>query len=284
MTHNGYSPQTIKRRYDALTGLVKLGANLDNPDSVKETIAKQQRWKASQKQVVVFAYDLYIKQYNITWQRPKYNAVRELPFIPQEREVDDLIAGVNKEISLLLLIAKETGARAGEVYGLLWTDIDFESRTLSIRAEKNSNPRRFTMSKKLQNILECRVKTTEHIFTYYLNLNNLRRSFEYERKRLAKKLCNPRLNQIKIHTLRHWKGTTEYSKTKDILHVMQTLGHKNIKNTLLYTQLVQSDCEQKFTCKIARTPEEALVLIEAGYEEHTSFDNGETKLFRKRLL
>jgi hypothetical protein len=39
-----------------------------------------------------------------------------MPFIPQEREIDDLIAGVSKEIGLLRLIAKETGARAGEIY------------------------------------------------------------------------------------------------------------------------------------------------------------------------
>ena len=282
MKNQGYQPSTIQRRKAILYGLQKLHADLSNPESVKATIANQNHWKASQKQVVVFAYDLYAKQYGYTWQRPWYEAVRELPFIPQEREIDDLIAGVHKEIGLLLLIAKETGARAGEIYNLLWTDIDFEARTLSIRAEKGSNPRRFTMSKKLQNILECYRKTTERIFNHHKNLSNLRRTFEKQRKRIAFKLCNPRLNQIKIHTLRHWKGTSEYEKTKDILHVMQTLGHKNIKNTLLYTQLVSVSEDKGYICKIAKTPADAAVLIEDGFEEHTSFDNGQTKLFRKR--
>lgn len=138
MKNEAYKPSTILRRRAALTGLLKLGAILSDPESVKETIAKQDHWKASQKQVVVFAYDLYAKHYGHTWNRPFYEAIRELPFIPQEREIDDLIAGVSKEIGLLLLIAKETGARAGEIYGLLWTDIDFEARTLSIRAEKTA--------------------------------------------------------------------------------------------------------------------------------------------------
>jgi integrase len=282
MKREGYKQSTIDRRRAILYRLQKLNADLENPESVKTIIAEQNHWKASQKQVVVFAYDLYAKQYGYTWNRPWYEAVRELPFIPQEREIDDLIAGVNKEISLLLLIAKETGARAGEVYDLLWTDIDFEGRTLSIRAEKNSNPRRFKLSKKLQNLLECYPKTTERIFNNYKNLKNLRRTFEKQRKQLAFKLCNPRLNQIKIHTLRHWKGTTEYDKTKDILHVMQTLGHKNIKNTLLYTQLVSVSEDKGYICKIAKTPAEAVALIEDGFEEHTSFDNGNVKLFRKR--
>ncbi|MCL2476691.1 site-specific integrase [Candidatus Bathycorpusculum sp.] len=282
MQKQGYKQSTMERRQSALIRLLRLNADLADPESVKAVIASQDCWKASQKQVVVFAYDLYAKQYGYTWNRPWYEAVRELPFIPQEREIDDLIAGVHKEIGLLLLIAKETGARAGEIYDLLWTDIDFEGRTLSIRAEKNSNPRRFQLSKKLQNMLECYPKTTERIFNHYKNLNNLRRTFEHDRKRLAVKLCNPRLNQITIHTLRHWKGTTEYDKTKDILHVMQVLGHKNIKNTLLYTQLISVGEDKGYICKIAKTPAEAVSLIEAGFEEHTSFDNGNVKLFRKR--
>jgi len=125
-------------------------------------------------------------------------------------------------------------------------------------------------------------KTTERIFNRYKNLQNLRSTFERQRKRLAFKLCNPRLNQIKIHTLRHWKGTSEYDKTKDILHVMQVLGHKNIKNTLLYTQLVTVGEDKGYICKIAKTPSEAVTLIEDGFEEYTSFDNGNVKLFRKR--
>ena len=73
---------------------------------------------------MVFAYDLYAKHYGFTWERPYYEAIRELPFIPQEREIDDLIAGVNKEIGLLLLIAKETGVeleKSTVCYGLTLT-------------------------------------------------------------------------------------------------------------------------------------------------------------------
>jgi len=58
---------------------------------------------------------------------------------------------------------------------------------------------------------------------------------------------------------------------------MQVLGHKNIKNTLLYTQLVTVGEDKGYVCKIAKTPEEALVLIEDGFEIHDTFNNGETK-------
>jgi hypothetical protein len=79
------------------------------------------------------------------------------------------------------------------------------------------------------------------------------------------------------------EGTSEYDKTKDILHVMQTLGHKNIKNTLLYTQLVSVGEDRGFICKVAKTPTEAVALIEDGFELHCCYgEHDEIKLFRKR--
>ena len=120
MKKQGYKETTIISRGVRLRRLASLNADLSNTESVKETIALQENWKDSMKEVMVFAYDLYAKHYGLKWDRPRYKAVRVLPFIPQEREIDDLIAGCNKEIALLLQIAKETGARAGEIYRLQW--------------------------------------------------------------------------------------------------------------------------------------------------------------------
>ena len=61
MKKQGYKETTIISRGVRLRRLVNLGANLNNPESVKETIAKQDKWKDSMKEVAVFAYDLYAK-------------------------------------------------------------------------------------------------------------------------------------------------------------------------------------------------------------------------------
>ena len=55
----------------------------------------------------------------------------------------------------------------------------------------------------------------------------------------------------------------EYHKTKDILHVKKLLGHKNIQNTLVYTHLINFESEE-FVCKVAKTLEECIQLLEAG--------------------
>jgi len=104
-------------------------------------------------------------------------------------------------------------------------------------------------------------------------------SKEKFRNRTAFKPQNPRLRQISFHTFRHWKATTEYHKTKDILHVMQMLGHRDIKTTLIYTQLIQSESDD-YHSAVAKTVEEARSLIETGFEYVTDVDG--VKLFRKR--
>jgi len=83
-----------------------------------------------------------------------------------------------------------------------------------------------------------------------------------------------------FHTFRHWKATMKYHRTKDILFVMKMLGHRNINNTLKYTQLIKTE-DDEFIEKIARTVEEACALVEAGYEYVTEFKEEGIKIFRK---
>jgi hypothetical protein len=71
----------------------------------------------------------------------------------------------------------------------------------------------------------------------------------------------------------------EYAKTKDILHVMKVLGHKNIQNTLLYTQLVNFENDDYYSAT-AKSVEEAQKLVETGFEYVCTFND--VKLFRKR--
>jgi len=145
--------------------------------------------------------------------------------------------------------------------------------------EKNSNPRIFKLSHKLIERLNRLAKTSEKIFGE-AQLDHHRNHFCMQRKRIAAKLRNPRLNQITFRTLRHWKATMEYHKTKDILHVMQMLGHKNIMNTLKYTQLVDFQGDE-YTSKATKDSDEASELVEAGFE-YVCTTPDEIMLFRKR--
>jgi hypothetical protein len=117
----------------------------------------------------------------------------------------------------------------------------------------------FRLSNKLFSMLSSFPKESERIFNRYKGVNNLRRTFERQRKRTAKKLGNPRMQKITFHKVIHWKALLQNQR---YFHAIQVLGHKNIKNTLLYTQLLQVEKDNQFICKVAKTPKEIHELIE----------------------
>jgi len=279
MKKQGYADATIEGRVQILKRLVRLGANLWNPESVKEVIAQQKNWTEGRKFNAIVAYTTFLQMHGLSWQPPKCRRIRKLPFIPLETEIDQLIAASSKKISAFLQLLKETGMRSGEAWRLKWADLDLANNTVRVTPEKGSEPRIFKISNKLAAMLNSLPKTSERIFGSS-SLRTIRRCFQRQKERIAKKLENPRLLNITFHTLRHWKATMEYHKTKDILYVMKVLGHKRIQNTLIYTQLVNFPGEDEFICKTAKTVDEAKQLIEAGFEYVCDVDG--LKLFRKR--
>jgi integrase len=278
MQKEGYAEATINRRARLLKTLINKGADIQNPESVKETIAKQQHWKNKSKKLAVETYDCYLKMHEQTWKKPIFNTVKTIPFIPTEEELNNLIAGCNKITATFLQFLKETGARSGEAFMIQWTDIDTEKQFVNITPEKGSEPRQIKISKKLINMLDNLPHNEPKPFAR--SQRHFTRNFRTQRKGIANKLKNDRLLKIHFHTLRHWKATNEYHKTKDILHVMKLLGHKNIQNTLLYTQLINFDEEDNFHSATAKNIQEAQKLVESGFEYVCAFED--TKLFRKR--
>lgn len=278
LKREAYAEATITGYAYILETLLKRGANLYDPENVKDVIAKQDTWSPARKNQVVKAYVLFLKTKGLKCSMPKYKVAQKLPFIPIEEEIDQLIASCSNRLAAFLQLMKETAARCGEAYQLKWTDIDLVTNSVRIIPEKGSNPRAFKMSGKLAAMLGNLPKDSTRVFSYK-TMFYVRKVFQRQRKRAAHKLGNPRILQIHFHTFRHWKATMEYAKTKDILHVMQFLGHKKIENTLKYTQLVNFRTDE-YVCSVAKTLNEVSKLIEAGFEYVTDME--EHKLFRKR--
>ena len=114
------------------------------------------------------------------------------------------------------------------------------------------------------------------------NFKNASRNLLKQRRRLAKKIANPRIAKIHFHLIRHWFGTMEYHKTQSIIKVQKLLGHKSVLNTQIYVNLEQAifEVNEDYDVKLAETLDEACKLLEVGFEYVTDMDG--KKLFRKR--
>ena len=279
LSKQGYDEEVVKWRAGVMKRLVNLGANLWDPETVKEVLAKQ-KWNDGYKMLIVYSYENFLKMEGLSWKRPKYKQPEALPFIPAEAELDQLIAACGKKLGTFLQGLKDTGADPGELGMLQWIDINTESRTIQIRPVKGHNPRISTVSQQFMDRLQ-RFKTSERIF----NMKSLARCLQTQRKRTSDKFINPRFLKISFRTFRHWKGTMEYHRTKDILYVKKILGHKQIRNTLKYIDLEATQfktVDDQFIAKVTTNAEEACSLIEVGFEYVTGEYNDGGKIFRKR--
>jgi integrase len=276
MKRQGYAESTIRLNRIALKVLQERGANLLNPESVKEVIASQKAWSGNRKRNVINAYTLFLKIQGLKWEKPKVKVSTRFPFIPTEKELDALISGSGKKNASLLQLLKETAMRSGEAKRLEWINIDLEKNVITLNnPEKGSNPRMWKVSTKLTGMLNCLPRVSEKVFGDS-SLNSMKTTFMKSRKRLSLKLQNPRLLRISFHTFRHWKATMEYHKTKDILHVKNFLGHKSVRNTEIYINIEHTlfqDADDAFTVRVVEKPEEVKSLLEAGFEYVCQKDN-----------
>ena len=264
----------------ALRSLQRSGADLLNPESVKEVL-RGLTIQESTKHTYASAYDAFLKFLGGTWEKPRYAVSEKAPFIPAEKELETLIAGFTPKLSAFCQLLKETGARYGEVAQIRWTDVDFERKTVAINhPEKHGKTRILGISDKAVNMINRLPKTGQTLFGEKLLVKS---AYYRQRKKISFKLNEPRLLKISLHTFRHWVGTMHYHNVKSIVHVQQKLGHRSITSTMRYITIEESlfqEAPEDFYSATAKTVPEACKLVEAGFEYVCDFDG--MKVFRKR--
>jgi integrase len=281
MRKQGYRPSTIQATISTLKAIAKK-ASLLNPDDVKTHLASR-KVSESRKEKICVDLARFYKFKGILFQIPRYHRVDTLPFVPLEKEVDQLISSCGKKTATFLQLLK-TGVRPGEAWALRWKDLDFERAAVTVTPEKGSNARQLKISSHLIAMLNA----LPHLYEYCFrnpkidpekSMRTYQRTFEEQRRRAASKLQNPRISAITFRTLRHFRASTLYHRTKDILLVKMQLGHKSLTSTLVYTHLI-SFKDDDYVCKVATTREERGKLIENGFTFVAK--EGEEWYFRKR--
>ena len=281
MKHNGRADTTIKWMNKALM-LMKEHANLNEPDTVKAFIANRAVANGTKKNYVI-AYDNFCKYYKITWEKPRYRKEPRLRKIPTTAQIDMLIASSSKTMAVKLSISKETGIRPTELMNLKVRDIDLNHKLIYPTSAKNGNPRKLKLSNKLNmriadHINRSRLSPNDKVFRSTAQMYG--QYYRKMRNHLADKINDQSLKTIRLYDFRHYFATRLYAKTRDILYVKQQMGHKNIESTLVYTQLINDNEEEEYTCKTASNVKEATQLIENGFQYVTDIDG--LKLFKQR--
>lgn len=233
MKKRNKAKSTIENRTLCLNKLVKLGADLTKPESVETVLATEELTSAN-KYNTVKAYVAFTKAFKIDWEPIDVNYQPKEAFDPLEEEIDLLINACSKVTSTFLQVAKDTGARCGEIRKIQWTDINEKNRTIAInQPEKGSKTRTVKVTDKTLAMVK-NLKKNHGDYIFNSRFVSQRNPFNLTRQKMARITENPRLLKIHFHTLRHWRASREYERTGDIYAVKTLLGHKALSSTDRY--------------------------------------------------
>jgi integrase len=258
-------------------------ANLSDPEAVKMFVALLER-NHGYKRNLIMAYEHYVNLFKLTWTKPKYHENAKMPKIPQESKIELIMANAFVKLRAAIAISKDTGLRPVELVRLTLRNVDLQNGVVYPETAKHGSPRALKLTNKTLNILNkyiaaWNIGTNDRLFgTWDSDYYSAR--FRLYRNRTADRLQDPSIKSIRLYDLRHYFATMTYHRTKDILFTKQQMGHRKIETTLIYTQLLQFDKDDNYTCKVAQNIEQATDLIENGFEYVTEIDG--IKLFRKR--
>ena len=185
----------------------------------------------------------------LAWKKTKANPVsgvkkfkennERVRYLTDEEEVRLKAVFLEKHWSKVE-IAHNTGLRRGEQFNLRWSDVNFHSRTITIRIPKSGEKEYAKMNDRVMDILRdlpSRLKS-EWVFPSGkgdtpLNAKNfIRRVFDP-----ALKHKKAKISDFRWHDLRHTFGSRLIMAGVDLRTVQELMRHKTIKMTLRYTHL-----------------------------------------------
>lgn len=149
-----------------------------------------------------------------------------------------------RNLTMIMFLAL-TGVRKGEFLGLRVADVDMEQRHITIRGEtsKSKRTRILSINPQLYPYLDEYLKARLDYDTPALWVsNNQDRNFTADgMKHLIDKLSSLVGFNCHLHRFRHTYAVNFYITNHDIKGVMDTLGHKSLKQTLQYLRSVPQD-------------------------------------------
>lgn len=170
-----------------------------------------------------------------------------------EDERSRLLSAIEKRtdyMRILIIVAMNTGIRRGSLFALEWSDLNFENKTITLRATTTKSERMIILPmnavvvnelKKWKKISERtkwkRITPGAFVFPSPKNgqkLNNVQTAWEAILKQAG-------IDNFRFHDLRHDFASRLVQKGVALIVVRDLLGHSDIKSTQKYAHLAPSD-------------------------------------------
>ncbi|MFH0891181.1 MAG: site-specific tyrosine recombinase/integron integrase [Candidatus Falkowbacteria bacterium] len=178
-----------------------------------------------------FVDDLVVK-------RPKKE--KYLPVVLSKQEIARMISAMdNLKHKLMIQVLYSTGLRVGELRGLRINDIDFDRKSVFVRAGKGKKDRVTVISRTVLDNVDKYLKE-------YQPLKYLFESFtagEKMSERSMQKVVYAAAAKagikkgVSAHTLRHSFATHQLENNVNLRYIQAMLGHARLETTQIYTRV-----------------------------------------------
>lgn len=191
--------------------------------------------------------------------RRSQNGHRELN-VPSVEQVKAIARETKKyQDQVLFLALAFTGMRAGEAFGLQWSDVDFTKRKIHIQrsytrgqisSPKSGKSRSVPLPDGLAGELDKLYKSRKHHLGDHdpvfvdkhgrrLNDESVRTKF-YAALKLAQE-DDSNIQQMRVHDLRHTYASIIINQGADLVTVKNLMGHSSLTVTEIYAHMIPDD-------------------------------------------
>jgi integrase len=170
------------------------------------------------------------------------NPVRKVKFFREfsirsrvlnSEEEEKLLQNATPYLQDIMRFALNTGLRIGEIYSLLWSNVDNEKFVLNICAQKTGKTRTVPLNADARKVLDVWAlgKRNEHVFYNH----ETGKPFVDLSTGFALACRSAGISGVTWHTLRHTFASRLLDRGVDIMTVKELLGHSTVIVTMRYT-------------------------------------------------
>lgn len=152
----------------------------------------------------------------------------------EKEEIVKLLAGCNRTLKSIVIVALNTGMRLGEILGIKWQDIDIKRGVIHLYTTKNGGKREIPINEQVKTAL---IRTRKHPQSEYVfckrdgsRLRDIRTSFFTALEKSG-------IKNFHFHDLRHSFASHLVMSGIDLNTVRELLGHKSLRMTIRYSHL-----------------------------------------------
>ena len=218
-------------------------------------------------------------QYNPFDETEKYAHDIEPPYTPPIEDVLRLLAVTTRQERIFLDCYLQTAARRSEIFRLLWTDVDFNQRTIRLGTRKTKDGsmkyRSLDMSDDLYESLwwqweNRKFKRSPYVFIDDQKGPHYGKPYKARRRFMAGLCKRAKIRQFGFHALRHFVASVLDSKKVPLKQIQLILGHSKPTTTDRYLGDIHQG-QKVFMEKISE------VLVPETVPENKKEDNDENR-------